>query len=171
MAEKLVYIAFPRELYEDIIRFSDGEISPEILASDLVENWVRNSVEWDSPWGDRTEAVALKYAEHVYDKWMQQANEGIAARAKDILPLVWKEVTVAAGSEVRMTYGGNQHYAKVRGGKIVDDDGAYSPSEWASKVAGGTSRNAWRDLWFKQPFASSWVPAQMLRDQAKAGEG
>jgi hypothetical protein len=42
-----------------------------------------------------------------------------------------------------------------------------SPSEWASKVAGGTSRNAWRDLWFKEPLSKTWVPAQLVRDQAQ----
>jgi hypothetical protein len=69
-----------------------------------------------------------------------------------------------------MAFGHDHHYAKVKGGKIVDDDGSYSPSEWASKVAGGTSRNAWRDLWFKEPLSKNWVPAQLLRDQTRQGE-
>ena len=65
-----------------------------------------------------------------------------------------------------MHYGAEDHYAEVKNGRIVDETGRYSPSEWASKIAGGTSRNAWRDLWFKEPLARTWVPAQLLRDQA-----
>jgi hypothetical protein len=96
---------------------------------------------------------------------MEQVTEKQKADRK---PLVWKEVSIPSGSEVRMPYGGQHHYAKIRGGHIVDDDGEkYSPSEWASKVAGGTSRNAWRDLWFREPLSKTWVPAQLLRDQAR----
>lgn len=86
----------------------------------------------------------------------------------DHQPLVWKDVTVRAGSEVRMSYGGKQHYAKIVGGCIVESDGSkYSPSEWASKVAGNTSRNAWRDLWFKEPLSNTWVPARLLRTNTR----
>jgi hypothetical protein len=64
-------------------------------------------------------------------------------------------------------YGDQHHYATVQRGHIIDDGKEYSLSEWASKVAGGTSRNAWRDLWFKEPLSKTWVPAQLLRDQAR----
>jgi hypothetical protein len=69
-----------------------------------------------------------------------------------------------------MAYGDKHRYATVRRGHIVDDGEEYSPSEWASKVAGGTSRNAWRDLWFKEPLSKTWVPAQLLRDQAEEAQ-
>ena len=76
-------------------------------------------------------------------------------------------MNIVPSTDVRMAYGGTHHYAKVTNGRIVDADGDYSPSEWASKVAGGTSRNAWRDLWFREPTSKHWVPAQLLRDQAR----
>jgi len=66
-----------------------------------------------------------------------------------------------------MFYNGVHHYGAVKGGKIIDDGKDYSPSEWASKIAGGTSRNAWRDLWFREPLSNTWVPAQLLRNQAQ----
>lgn len=166
MSNDIIYIPFPRELYDDVIRFSDGQVRPESVAANEVRGWLSYSVEVDYDlWGDRIEEVAEKYAPDIYEKWQTKD----AAAHIDRLPLVWKEVTISAGSEVRMAYGGSHHYAKVKGGKIVDDDGAYSPSEWASKVAGGTSRNAWRDLWFKEP-GRTWVPAQLLRDQAQRGD-
>lgn len=169
MSDPVIYIPFPRTLYDDIVRFSNGRLRPDSLAADQVETWIANSVEFDlgDVWGERLEEVAERYAPHIYQKWQSED----AARSKgDSRPLVWKEVTIPAGSDVRMAYGDGHRYAKVRGGKIVDDDGSYSPSEWASKVARGTSRNAWRDLWFKEPISKNWVPAQLLRNQARGGE-
>lgn len=164
MPEDLIYVPFPRGLYDDIVRFSDGRLRPESLAVSQVEAWVASSVEFDfgDDWGSRIKDVAAKYAPHVHAKWQAENAAASEQAREEALPLVWKEVTIAAGSDVRMAYGGKHHYAKVKGGKIVDDDGAYSPSEWASKIAGGTSRNAWRDLWFKQPL-KQWTPAQRLR--------
>ena len=170
MSETVIYISFPRALYDDIVRFSDGRISPEALAANRVESWVENSVEFDTGddyWGDRLEEVAEKYAPHIYEKWQAENALGSDQARADSRPLVWKDVTIPAGSEVRMAYGNDHHYAKVKRGKIVDGDNFYSPSEWASKVAGGTSRNAWRDLWFREPLSKSWVPALLLRDQTR----
>lgn len=171
MSESVIYIPFPRALYDDIVRFSDGRIRPETLAAHQVESWVSNSVEFDfgEDWGERIEDVAEKYAPHVYEKWQAEDAAASSDARADSRPLVWKEVTIPAGSDVRMAYGDGHQYAKVKRGKIVDDGGSYSPSEWASKVAGGTSRNAWRDLWFKEPLSKNWVPAQLLRDQARRG--
>jgi hypothetical protein len=169
MFEPTIYIPFPRTLYDDIVRFSDGRIRPDVLAADQVKAWISSSVEFGfgEDWGERIEEVAEKYAPHVYEKW--QVEDGAVSNDARVntLPLVWKEVTVPAGSEVRMAYGNGHHYAQVKRGKIVDEDGSYSPSEWASKVAGGTSRNAWRDLWFREPRSKTWIPAQLLRDQAR----
>jgi hypothetical protein len=38
-----------------------------------------------------------------------------------------------------------------------------SPSEFANQVAGGTNRNAWRDLWIKRPHDSEFHLADDLR--------
>lgn len=165
-----IYIPFPRKLYDDIVRFSDGTLRPEALAANQVEAWVANSIEFDyGEWGDRAEEVAEIYAPDVYERWRTEDKDASERSKLENRPLVWKSVVVDSGSDVRMSYGGDHHYAKVKGGKIVDKDGSYSPSEWASKIADGTSRNAWRDLWFKEPFGKTWVPAQLLRDQAEQG--
>ena len=66
-----------------------------------------------------------------------------------------------------MTYGGGQHYALIKDGRIVDGDGAFSPSSWTAKIT-STARNAWRDLWFKVPGNKDWVPAEALRQRARA---
>jgi hypothetical protein len=28
-------------------------------------------------------------------------------------------------------------------------------------------RNAWRDLWFREPLSKTWMPAQLLRNTAR----
>lgn len=161
-----ISIPFPRSLYDNIIRFSDGRVDPAWIAQDQVEQWVARSVEdFNECWGDRVQEVAEIYAPDIAQQWRQEDR---AERAKQRrAALHWKEVTIPAGSQVRMAYGGIQHYAEVQNGAIVDDGKTYSPSEWASKVADGTSRNAWRDIWIKEPFDKHWVPAQKLRELAR----
>ncbi|MCF6101767.1 MULTISPECIES: hypothetical protein [Mesorhizobium] len=165
MSKSDVFIPFDRELYSDIVYLSDGKIDPSGLAEGLVRDWIENTIR-DGRWPEEhLEAVAEKYAPEVYAQWMEE-DFRTYTRREEAAPLVWKEVTLRPGAEVRMAYGGKHHYAKVEKGRIVDADGSYSPSEWASKVAEGTSRNAWRDLWFREPPSFTWVPAQLLRQQA-----
>lgn len=176
----ILYVPFPRELYEDIIRFSDGKLDPAAMAAEQLENLIERTIDDVDWWGDRWEEVAERYAPAAYDRWadMVTASEPTkteaASRPKRV-PLVWKMVTVPAGAEVRMNYGGSEHLAKIAHGKIVDLDEEFSPSEWASKVAGGTSRSAWRDLWFRFPGEKDFVAALVLRrrkekEQAALGE-
>lgn len=163
-----IFIPIPRELYDDIVRFSDGALDPAQLAASELEFWLTNSVTFgDYDWGDRWEEVAAKYAPDVYEAWLKEQN---VDRPKPSRPcdLVWKEVTVPHGSQVRMTYKGRTYYAKVEDGAIVDEEGRrFSPSQWANHIANGTARNAWRDLSFKLPMSAHWIPANILRAQAR----
>ena len=165
-----ISVPFPRKLYDDVIRFSDGRLDPVQIAVDELRNLIEGTiedhgVEW---WGDRVDEVAEEYAPHIAEKWRNEDREAITAMGRQRRPLAWKEVTIPHGSEVRMQYGRDHSYARIEDGRIVDEGEGYTPSEWASKVAGGTSRNAWRDLWFKLPTTSQWVPAMVLREQARA---
>lgn len=166
----MIAVPFPRELYDDIVRFSDGKLDPVQLATGELRNLIEGTIEdhGDEWWGDRAYEVAEKYAPHVAEKWRNEDREAIEARNRQRRPLAWKEVTIPHGSEVRMQYGRDHSYARIEDGRIVDGGETYTPSEWASKVANGTSRNAWRDLWFKLPTTSHWTPATVLREQARA---
>ena len=79
MSDSFIYIPFPRALYKDIIRFSDGQISPERLAADQVEAWVASSVEFgfSESWGERIEEVAEIYAPHIHEKWLAEDNASL----------------------------------------------------------------------------------------------
>lgn len=170
MSDSLIYIPFPRDLYDDIIRFSDGGVDPVAQAEDGVRRWIERTIEDgdnDCWLEDRLVDLAGKYAPYVLAQWEREDAEWLRQHRTDNRPLVWKDVTVASGAEVRMFYKGVYSYVVVKGGQIVDDGKEYTASEWASKVAGGTTRNAWRDLWFKEPLSKVWVPAQMLRDQVR----
>lgn len=170
MAENVVFIPISRKLYDDIVRFSDGKADPAELAEWNLEAWITRDLEIGdgSLWGERFNDVAAEYAPHVLsdkDRLMVERDREATDLAK---PLVWKEVSIPAGSEVRMSYRDTHHYAKVEAGRISDVDGTYTPSEWASKIADGTSRNAWRDLWFRERHSKTWVPATLLRQKARA---
>ena len=179
MSETL-FVPFPRKLYDDLIRFSDGRCDPVDWAVDRLEAWIDtnfSSEEMGLGWAndrfmglfeDRLEEFAEEYYPSILEHWSNQDANRVTELEARRRPLVWKLVVVPAGSEVRMSYDGQHHYGKVHDGKIKDDDGEFSPSEWASKVAGGTSRNAWRDLWFKFPGDANWVPATLLRERARA---
>lgn len=171
-----IYVPFPRKLYDDLIRFSDGKCDPVEWAVSRLEDWIERNFSsecsglgWANDhfmamFDERMEDFAAEFYPEVLDYWERQDEAAAQARREGSRPLVWKYVTVPSGSDVRMTYGGTQHYAKVIDGAIKDDSGTYTPSEYASKVAGGTSRNAWRDLWFRLPGESRWQPATLLRE-------
>ncbi|MBN9336009.1 hypothetical protein [Devosia sp.] len=153
--EGKIYVPISKDLYNDIVRFSDGQIRPETVAEDLLLRWVADSAQaGDEHWGKRKEEVLGKYATaNVIVDWA--------------IPLVWKGLNFPEGTEVRMSYGGSDYFAKVMNGKVVDRDGSFSPSEWASKIAQGTSRNAWRDLWLRLPGAPNWVQATQFRSRSE----
>jgi hypothetical protein len=67
-----------------------------------------------------------------------------------------------------MRYKGRNYFAFVRDEEIIFEEEAYTPSQLARKIAGGTNRNAWRDLWIKERGLSQWALADDLRRRAKA---
>lgn len=165
---EMLLIPFPRSLYDDIVRFSDGRLDPVLIASNRVESWVENSVDPivgdPEVWGDRIEEVVARYAPDQAVHWETLRREsGVTPTA----PLIWKQIVVPHGSDVRMEYKGALHFAKVANGKIVDDGKGFSPNQWASKVADDTSRDAWRDIWFREPHSSQWVAAYVLRERVR----
>lgn len=152
-----VLIPISKSLYHDMVRMSDGRLAPEEWVEHGFMSFLESLFLTDPSWFD--------------EKFGSRAEEFLRTHLPDVArpevdfgrPLFWKTVTVPAGSEVRMAYNGRDHFALVRDGSIVDGDGSFSPSEWVSKIANFTSRNAWRDIWFKFPGRTDWVLAQSLR--------
>ncbi|WP_371039469.1 hypothetical protein [Rhodosalinus sp. FB01] len=168
MAKDDIHIPFNRKLYNDIVRCSNGRLDPAELAEDQVRDLIERNLdslahEW---FGDQLVDLVRAHFPHYLTQLEAELCAGDPSKKTNI-PLIWKELTVPSGTEVRMQYAGSHHFARVKDGKIEDADGRFSPSEWASKIANGTSRNAWRDLWFKKPTESAWVPAELLRSQSR----
>ena len=172
----VIYVPFPKQLYDDLIRFSDGRCDPVAWAVERLEAWIELNFQSEVSGGgwandkfmgcfdERIEDFAEEYFPEALKHWEVQGERDLAERNANRRPLVWKTVVIAPGSDVRMSYGGEHHYAKIHDGKIRDNDGDFSPSEWASKIAGGTSRSAWRDLWFKAHGETAWAPATLIRE-------
>ena len=75
----------------------------------------------------------------------------------------WKNVFLPNGTRLRISYMGKDHFAEVRHEQIVYEGDRYTPSQFASKVANNTNRNAWRDIWIKLPNENRWQFANDLR--------
>lgn len=96
-------------------------------------------------------------------------------KQEDLLPEIyvkdkgytWKEVFLPHATSIRMKYKSEYHYAQVDGDDVVFEGGKISPSAFANKVA-GSPRNAWRDLEIRRPDDDEWVPADHLRESARA---
>ena len=80
----------------------------------------------------------------------------------------WGPLFLPNGTFVRMEYKRDVYRAIVKFDRIVYQEQNYTPSELASKVAAGTSRNAWRDLYIKRPSDSNWCLADELRRRLRS---
>ena len=167
MTDEKILIPMNLRFCIDLIRFSDGQLTPEKIGK-LAEQQILGLFEADfdtfgpAYLGERADEFG-----EVYGLELSIGDPEKPARN----PLIWKNIAFPHGSEVRMSYSGDVHFAKVVNGFIEDTGNKYSPSEWASKVARGTSRNAWRDLWFKKPHSSKWLPAHLIREAHNATRG
>lgn len=74
-----------------------------------------------------------------------------------------KPLFLPNGSQLRMEYNGDDHYASVHNGTLMYEGEIYeSPSKLASAIAAGTSRSAPRDFYIKRPNDPIWVKAIRL---------
>jgi hypothetical protein len=68
------------------------------------------------------------------------------------------------GTEIRMRFKGQYHYAKVVDDAIQYEGKPITPGSLANTV-GGMNRNAWRDLWIKRPADENWRQADQCRKE------
>ncbi|WP_066453166.1 hypothetical protein [Castellaniella caeni] len=81
----------------------------------------------------------------------------------------WKSLFLPSGTEIRMQYKGQYHYAAVDGDQVMFDGKPTTPGSLANKIT-GTSRNAWRDLWIKRPGDTTWSLADDCRAEGQPSE-
>jgi hypothetical protein len=76
----------------------------------------------------------------------------------------WKALFLPEGTDLRMRYLGEWHYAKIVGDDLMYAAEPVSPREFTLLVT-GTIRNAWRDIWIRRNVTEGWTRAEMWREQ------
>jgi hypothetical protein len=111
----------------------------------------------------------VEVVETAIEYWMSNAEWKAADLMPETVPerhhhgYLWRPLLLPPATKIRMKYKGETHYAAIVGDQFVFDGESISPSEFANRVADGTNRNAWRDLWIKRPHDSEFHLADDLR--------
>ncbi len=155
MKDTLMYaLPFPAEMVSEIILRSGRHIN----VADLVANVVSDFLE-------RTKYDAGIWSE----EWVQSQEDDDDSFLKTYghpdKGYSWKGVLLSNGTKLKMAYQGQEHQAEIRHGQLVFGRETMSPSEFASRVANGTTRNAWRDISVLRPGEEKWQQAATLRVQ------
>ena len=150
-----IYVPLPVELYAELIRRS-GRSNVSIY----IENQVRDFL--DVTEGDPM-IWSAEYREKHADELDHQFQERFGSATRGYQ---WQSVFLPNGTKVRMQYRGSDTYGEIRHQKLFLENDAVSPSEFASRVANNTSRNAWRDIYVQFPGDADWKFADGLRRAA-----
>lgn len=141
------------DLVSEIILRSRGRADVVRMVEHSVESFL------DRTRGDG-DIWSAEHAEEVEDEELDDTLARIGHPSKGYN---WSGVFLPNGTSLRVDYKGGHCYAEVRHQQIFYEDEPCSPSEFASRAANNTSRNAWRDVWVKKPGASTWEFSNTLR--------
>ena len=126
-----------------------------------VSGWVETIVE---DYLDRTAHDQWSEAYYAYRESQADANLFIEQYGDPKGGYHWAPLFLPNGTLIRMEYKKDVFQSAVKHNKIEFNGQSYSPSELASAIAGGTRRNAWRDLMIKRPGQDKdWCLADDLR--------
>ncbi len=107
--------------------------------------------------------------ESAIEYWMDNADWKTADLMPDTIierqhhGYMWRPLLLPPATKVRMKYKGEIHHATVIGNNLIFNGESITPSEFANRVANGTNRNAWRDLWIRRPHDAEFQLADDLR--------
>jgi hypothetical protein len=102
------------------------------------------------------------------DYWLQNADwKPELLSQSDTRGYQWKSLFLPEGTQIRMSYKGTYHYAKVEGDQIIYEGKSISPGSLANTIT-SSSRNAWRDLWIKRPDDREWKLSDDCRETREA---
>ncbi|MGY0715358.1 hypothetical protein [Azospirillum argentinense] len=153
-----VGISLPADLYAEFILRKGESVDVTSWIINVIEDYLERT-KHDEEWCD-------SYKDRMADDLLKDVN--LFGDTK--YGYQWSTLFLPNGTRIRMQYKGAYHYAVISNEKIIVMenesplfDGHYSPSEFASRVANNTQRNAWRDLWIKRPMDRDWTLADELR--------
>jgi hypothetical protein len=78
----------------------------------------------------------------------------------------WKELFLPEGTLLRTTFNSHTTHAEVQGDRILCNDQALSPSQFANQLSGG-GRNAWKVIWLRFPRSHVWKRAIHFRTEIR----
>ena len=152
-----IFIPFSAQLYaEFVLRTGSHDGIPKFVEG-IVETYLDRTFGDAAIWGDKH----AEQAETQEAKW----SEDRETNGDPLKGYQWAALFVRNGTKVRMQYQGAYHYAAIQHEKLMHEGEALSPSEFARNIAGGTNRNAWRDLYLQFPGQKGWEQADVLRKQ------
>lgn len=152
-----VWIPIHRSIYNQFILRSRKDVDVPAWIEDIIQNYL-----------DATEADPQIWSvEHRDEVLTREALDKVREIGDPKLGVHWQHVFLPNGTTLKMRYQGKDHFAYVRHQKIIFGRTECSPSEFASKVANNTSRNAWRDIWVMRPGDKVWVFADDERRRSQ----
>jgi len=153
-----VCIPFDADMYAEFILRSGRNVDVASYVENIVQNYL-----------DGTEGDASIWSDEHSVKFHAQLDEDFEKTYGDPEGFYqWDNLFLWNGTKIRMRYKGRNYFAVVSYSEINFEEEAYTPSQLAKKIANGTNRNAWRDLWIMERGSSQWVLAYDLRRHVKA---
>ena len=159
-----IYIPIRKDLIQEIYRRRD--LSEPVDIANYVNGFLEGKLDrtaGDPDIWDNEEYIETYWQDREWEKEQQtygNRNEGY----------MWKNLFLPNRTKLRMTYKGTVHDAEVRHQQIVYDGQTefegkpFSPSSLVSKIAEGTNRNAWRDIYIQRPGDRDWILADVARN-------
>ena len=152
-----VWLPIPRATYNEFILRSGRDADVAGWITNIVENFL----------GDTEGDAQIWSREHRNQVLEKEAIEKDRRVGDPKRGLYWQQVFLPNGTTLKMKYQGKDRHAQVQHEKLIYGKSEYSPSEFASMVAGGTSRNAWRDIWIMRPGDKDWTFADDERRRVR----
>lgn len=84
--------------------------------------------------------------------------------------LAWSPLFLVNGTQLRMSYGQRTYHARIRFDQVQYGEEVFpTMSQWVRRIANGTSRNAWHDVWIKTPGSEAFQYADAMRQAKRTG--
>lgn len=155
-----ISVPIPTDVYNEFVLRSGGSVDVPAMITEVLNDFLVRTQEDRDIWS--SSAYLDRLAAEQSD---ERRHYGDPAKGYD-----WAPVWLPNGTHLRTVYKEREGFAEVRHERLWYGDTPVSPSEFASRFANNTVRNAWRDIWVKRPADADWIPARQLREAARSAK-
>lgn len=153
-------LPFPASMYDEFIIRKGGSVDVAAWVEQIVQDYLDRTRDDPNIWSD-------EYVERLEEI---EADERVEEYGLPSKGYEWQNLFLPNGTQLRMTYKGRVSMAEVKHQQIWCAGEVVSPSEFASRVANNTNRNAWRDILIRTPGSHEFILAAKLRREARQRE-